>query len=274
MISLTEDNKMLGYELLLHSCPNISHFVTTRQGGVGEGNYASFNCTPYFGDEAEAVRRNREILCSTLPERPQELIIPFQAHGMRVGIITSAYPELTEEEKIDHLDSVDALVTNEQGCCICISTADCVPILLYDRRKKVIAVVHAGWRGTVGRIVKSTLSVMRKTYETDPKDLLACIGPSISLASFEVGDGVWQSFANAGFDMPRISVRDRQTHKWHIDLWEANRLQLLNAGVLPTNIELSGICTYINEQQFFSARRLGIRSGRILSGIMLNRNET
>ena len=107
---------------------------------------------------------------------------------------------------------------------------------------------------------------MRSHYGSEGKDIVACIGPSISLESFEVGDEVYDTFAEAGFDMNRIAKRYK---KWHLDLWEANRLQLLNQGVLPENMEVAGICTYQQHKDFFSARRLGIQSGRILSGIML-----
>ena len=107
---------------------------------------------------------------------------------------------------------------------------------------------------------------MRLHYGSDGKDIIACIGPSISLESFEVGDEVYAAFAEAGFDMTRIAWK---YEKWHLDLWEANRLQLLTHGVLPEHIEVAGICTYQQHKDFFSARRLGIQSGRILSGIML-----
>ena len=141
-----------------------------------------------------------------------------------------------------------------------------VYVLLYDKERQVIAAIHAGWRGTVGRIVEKTIEVMRIQYGTEGKDLVACIGPSISLESFEVGDEVYAAFEEAGFDMTRIA---RRYEKWHLDLWEANRVQLLANGVLPEHIEVAGICTFQCYEDFFSARRLGIKSGRILSGIML-----
>ena len=130
----------------------------------------------------------------------------------------------------------------------------------------MIAAVHAGWRGTVGRIVEKTLEVMRLHYGTEGKDVVACIGPSISLESFEVGDEVYAAFEAAGFDMNRIA---RRYEKWHLDLWEANRMQLLACDVLPENIEVVGVCTFLHHEDFFSARRLGIKSGRILSGIQM-----
>ena len=170
------------------------------------------------------------------------------------------------------LQGVDALITRKQGCCICISTADCIPILLYDRQNSVIAAVHAGWRGTVNYILGHTLDQMRARYGTDGKEVIACIGPGISLSAFEVGDEVYEAFRENGFRMDYISEWKPETHKYHIDLWAANRLQLLDFGVPSAQVETAHICTFTRHEDFFSARRLGIRSGRILSGIMLNTN--
>lgn len=271
MIPLTEDRKMLGYEILA-SYPDISCFVTTRHGGCSRGYYASLNCTPYTGDEAEAVRRNQETVCSSLPQRPKELIIPFQTHSTKILVINDNYLQAGNEKRNAMLQGVDALITRTPGCCICISTADCIPILLYDRTHGAIAAVHAGWRGTVNCILGHTLDKMRALYNTDGKDIIACIGPGISLPAFEVGDEVYEAFRENGFRMDYISEWKPETHKYHIDLWAANRLQLLDFGVPGKQIENAGICTYLQHEDFFSARRLGIKSGRILSGIMINRS--
>ena len=249
---------MLEYGIL-KPYSNIFGFSTTRHGGCGEGAYATFNCTHYCGDSPEHVKTNLESLAALLPESPRVMVIPRQTHTTNVRVITDVP---TSEE----LQDVDAVVTHLKDFCLCVSTADCVPVLLYDKEKQVIAAIHAGWRGTVGRIVEKTIEVMRIHYGTEGKDLVACIGPSISLESFEVGDEVYAAFEEAGFDMTRIA---RRYEKWHLDLWEANRVQLLANGVLPEHIEVAGICTFQCYEDFFSARRLGIKSGRILSGIML-----
>ena len=258
MNRLISDKRMLEYGIM-KPYSNISCFSTTRHGGCGEGMYASFNCTHYCGDHPEHVAKNREILCSLLPEQPVRLVVPRQTHTTNVRVVSDS---TTEEE----LQEVDAVVTNLRGCCLCVSTADCVPVLLYDKKKQVVAAIHAGWRGTVGRIVEKALEVMKIQYGTQGENVVACIGPSISLEAFEVGDEVYRTFAEAGFDMIRIA---RKYEKWHLDLWEANRLQLLSQGVKEENIEVAGICTYNRCDDFFSARRLGIKSGRILSGIMM-----
>ena len=272
MIPLTKDKRMLGYEVLA-PYPDISCFVTTRHGGCSTGNYASYNCTPYTGDDADCVRKNRELLCAALPVRPQELIIPFQTHGTDSLIIDDTYLNATHSERQAMLQGIDALITRMPGCCICISTADCIPVLLYDRQRRIVAAVHAGWRGTVNRILTKTLHRMQSAYGTEGTDVIACIGPGISLDSFEVGDEVYEAFRTENFPMEYISVWKPETHKYHIDLWAANRLQLSDFGVPPRQIENAGICTYRQHEDFFSARRLGIKSGRILSGIMLNGQE-
>lgn len=270
MINLTKNKEILGFEQLC-SFSNISHFITTRIGGFSEDTFASFNCSPYSGDEPSKVKSNQELLCSMLPQQPINLVIPFQNHGTTIRAIDPFYLTLSIEERQRWLHGVDALITNQRGYCICVSTADCVPIILFDPINKAIGIVHAGWRGTVAKIVKQTLDLMDQTYNTDAKDVIVGIGPSISQEAFEVGDEVYTAFEKVGFDMDKIAQRNAETQKYHIDLWESNRLQLIEAGVNSANIEVSGICTFHQHERFFSARRLGIKSGRILSGIMLTK---
>lgn len=269
MISLTEDKRMLGYESL-GSYPNISHFVTTRRGGVGAGAYGTFNCSPFCGDEAESVLRNQELLIQGLSQCPHELVIPLQTHGVKSLLVDEAFLAASVETRSELLRGVDAVMTRQRGCCVCISTADCIPVLLYDTLHQAVAAVHAGWRGTVNYIVGHTLERMRTVFGTEGSDVVACIGPGISLPAFEVGDEVYEAFRENGFQMEYISEWKPATHKYHIDLWSANRLQLLDFGIPSAQIETAGICTFTQHNDFFSARRLGIKSGRILSGIMIN----
>ena len=182
------------------------------------------------------------------------LFIPRQTHSVHVGWA----------EGPGEMPDTDAVITRMPGLCVAVKTADCIPILLYDSRQQLVAAVHAGWRGTVGRILSRTLQEMQSQGE----DVHAVIGPGISLAGFEVGDEVYESFLQAGFPMERMSRRyPGNPSKWHIDLWEANRWQLLQAGV--EHIHVAGICTLLSPGQFYSARRETIHTGRNLSGIML-----
>ena len=247
--------------------PGVRAFSSTRHGGVGKGNYASFNINTYCGDNATDVESNRALLCQALGIDLCHLVYPHQVHGDVVASIDCQWMEsLSPTEKRNSLEGVDAVMTNLAGVCIGISTADCIPILLYDPTHHAICAVHAGWRGTVKRIAQKAVEAMASRYGTEAQKLRAIIGPGISLQAFEVGDEVYHEFEAAHFDMAHIARRYR---KWHIDLWECNRLQLMEVGILQANIQIAGICTYQRLDDFFSARRLGLNSGRIFTGIMM-----
>lgn len=265
---------MLSFDLLEKN-DNIFHFITTRQGGVSRGNYASFNLSEYTGDPSENVAHNRRLLCEAININPEHLFLPCQTHGSEILVIDKDFLSCDKQEQKAFLQGKDALITDRPGICIGITTADCVPVLLYDCRKNVIAAVHAGWRGTVNRIVSHCVQTMCKKYSCLPENILAGIGPSISLNRFEVGQEVPEAFLKAGYHPETVIWENRETGKIHIDLWEANKQDLLQAGITAPHIEISNICSRSLCDSFFSARHLGIKSGRMVSGIFLrNRTET
>lgn len=254
--------------------PGVVAFSTTRLAGCSRGQYASFNINRYCGDDDSHIARNLELLCRLLAVTGDHIVMPHQTHGTRVACIDAEFLSLRQPERLAALEGVDAVMTRLPGVCIGVSTADCIPLLLYDRRRQVACAVHAGWRGTVSRIAEKAVAAMRRTFGSQPSDITAHIGPGISLDSFEVGQEVYDAFESAGFNMSAISRRYPEADaprltKWHIDLPECNRLQLVASGINPGSISLSGICTYKNHDTFFSARRLGISSGRIFNAILL-----
>ena len=183
--------------------------------------------------------------------RLEDLALPRQVHSDNVCWMKEpGRPEQT-----------DAVITDQPGLCVCVKTADCIPVLLYDTRKRIVAAVHAGWRGTVARIVQKTI---RQMQAQSPDDLHAIIGPGISLEWFEVGDEVYEDFKAEGFPMERIA---KKISRWHIDLWEANRWLLEKQGV--TDIFVEGTCTRTSEN-FYSARRETLNTGRNYNGIFIN----
>lgn len=242
-------------------------FSTTRKGGCSEGLYASMNVNAFCGDSADAVRANREALADSLGITPERLIIPHQVHGTELRQIGPEFFSLPEDVKRMLLEGIDGVLTAMPGTCVGVSTADCIPVLLHDPVRHAVAAVHAGWRGTLQRIVQKMVAELRAAFLTDPATLEAVIGPGISLARFEVGDEVYAQFAEAGFDMDRIAQR---TDKWHIDLPACNRMLLEEAGLASDHIRMSDVCTYDNADLYFSARRLGVETGRIYTGILLN----
>jgi YfiH family protein len=238
----------------------VTAFSTTRQGGFSKGSYGEFNINRYCGDNVESISQNRALLCGFLGIDDCRLLMPHQVHETEIVAVN----ETTREAE---LEGVDALMTNIPGICIGVSTADCIPVLLCDKTHRAVCAIHAGWRGTVKRIVEKAVGAMTSTYDTRPADIQAQIGPGIHVESFEVGDEVYEAFANDGFEMGTISRKVGQ--KWHIDLPECNRQQLLASGVPAAQVDVSPICTYQHPETYFSARRLSINSGRIFTGILM-----
>ena len=241
-------------------------FSSLRKGGVSKGTFCPFNINEYCGDSSEHVTQNKQLLADILGISSQNILVPHQVHGTKVACVDQEMLNQPAEKRQEYLDGVDAIITQERGICIGVSTADCIPILLYDAKNQAIAAIHAGWRGTVARIVEQTIHAMIQAFDTQPQHLYGAIGPGISLEAFEVGDEVYEAFQQAAFDMPAIAC---QKAKWHIDLPRCNQLQLIEKGVPPQHIIMSHICTYQQSEDYFSARKLGIHSGRIYSGIML-----
>lgn len=258
--------EMLQFDLLKGNC-NISHFVTTRQGGVGRGTYASLNLGYYCVDKQEVVDENRIRLCDQLGISPASLIVPHQTHGLEALVVDKAFLSLPPGEQQKRLYGIDALITEEKQVCIAVTTADCVPVVLYASDRGMVAAIHAGWKGTAGRIVERTVALLRDRFACDPALLFAGIGPSISPEAFEVGEEVADVFRAEG-DEELVYYFDGD-RKPHIDLWQANRKQLLRQGLQEERIEVSGECTYRQPELFFSARRDGVKSGRMLTGIMI-----
>jgi len=240
----------------------IKHFITTRNGGVSKGNYASLNLGMKSGDDHLLVTENRALLASALGIETNTLIFPDQCHTDKVGIIDD-HPDNNQ------LKETDALVTNKKNRCLCILTADCVPVLLYDTKNNVIAAVHAGWRGTIQMIVSRTVETMMHSFASDPLNICAGIGPAISQTVYEVGEDVAQKFREIFGATSGIISMNAEIGKNHINLQLANKILLEKTGILPGNMNILNYCTFSNPDLFFSARHDGINSGRFATGIML-----
>ena len=246
---------------------NIHAFSTLRNGlGVSSGNFGKMNISTYSGDNISDVKKNLRILSEVLEIPKEFIILPKQTHGINCKIITQDLFDLSLSLREDYLRDTDALITNIKNICIGVSTADCVPILLYDKINRVSAAVHAGWKGTVNHIVGYTITKMKDYFSCSPDNIIAILGPAISKLAFEVGQEVYDRFKENKFSMPLISETIR--NKWHIDLCQANKIELMKCGVKENNVFLSNICTYSNPYLFFSARRLTFNCGRIYNGII------
>lgn len=259
-------NYTISERVAAFSTTRISPFSLQEEDILQMGNYAAFNVTDYCGDDFARVKQNKEWLCRELNIENEQLWLPRQTHTDNVIAIDAPFLSLPQEQQKQNLQEIDALLTNLPQQCIGVSTADCVPILVYDEAHQAIAAIHAGWRGTIKRIAEKALQEMEHRYGTTPADCKAVIGPSISLEAFEVGEEVAEQFLCAGFP---ASIINHSYAKPHIDLWAANVVQLEALGMNLANIQIAGICTYQHSDTFFSARRLGIKSGRIFTAIMI-----
>ena len=276
-----------GIELLvaepLAGIPWLVHGFSTRPGGESKLSGARvLNLGFTEWDTKESVRRNRAKLQRALSAEKMTLVAMRQIHS-DVSNVFSAAPK--EPAK------ADAAITAEPGLLLTVQTADCVPILLADRKNRVIAAVHAGWRGTLARIAEKALGRMRFEFGTRPEDVIAALGPAIGRCCYEVGPEVAQAFAGQfaeaanWFDGPfeRLATGDDPNflpwlsmkppghqpppERVWLDLHAANRWQLENAGVAPRNIAVSPLCTACRTDLLFSYRREGVNTGRLMAAI-------
>ena len=258
--------KLITYKNLEKHSDKIVHFTSTRMGGTSKDLYDSLNLGLFTDDNPECISKNRALLCSELGINNNCLISVHQIHGTDTMLIDKDFLKLPIEERKDKLEGYDALITNIPKICIVVTTADCVPIILFDSKNKAVAAIHSGWRSTLNNILKETIQKMEEAYGTKPEDLIASVGPCISKKVYEVGYDVFTEFTSRNAETESFFTA-KENGKFLFDIREVVRLQLLKIGV--KNIEVSPYCTYTNDDLFFSARRQGLKSGRMLSGIMI-----
>jgi polyphenol oxidase len=247
--------------------PSILHGFCTRIGGVSGGPFATLNVSPREGDPPEHVRENWQRLASALEIPCEQFFVVNQVHGEQFLIIEDAVSCHSIESR-----QCDAIVTDQPGVAIGIKTADCAPVLLFDRQRQVIAAVHAGWRGTALGIAGKAVRVMAERFRTRPEDLSAVIGPCIGPCCYEVDRPVRDALSERG-DADRVLRPGGREGRWMLDLPLANRLQLEEEGVAPEMVSAAGICTCCRQDLFFSHRRDGAKTGRHLNFILLLRGK-
>jgi YfiH family protein len=246
---------------------NISaaHAFTTRAGGVSGGVYASLNLGMNRGDDLGHVRENYDIICHALDIGARDIVCSRQVHGRNVEVVTRAD---CGEVYTPSPREADGLITQEPGVALMVFTADCVPILLHDSRKGVIAAIHAGWRGTAMDIAGAAVRKMAEIFGCD--EIHAAIGPCISQCCFETDRDVYEALNNALAEETERCAESRGD-KFMVDLKEANRLLLLKAGV--RNIAISDECTSCLPNKYWSHRRMGTDRGSQAAIIFMRGNK-
>ncbi len=234
---------------LFQEYPQLCFGFSTKKNGVSRIPYG-LNLSYMVGDDPNHVDINRERFFGKLGIPIEKLAIPKQFHGdfIKVASNPGVY------------DLCDALITSQRGVYLCITTADCLPIFLFDPMTYALAGIHAGWRGTKLKIVEKTIKKMTKEFGTLPSDLIAYIGPGAGVCCYEVGEEVAREF-DARYLVRYASKKPR------LNLKLATKLQLLDAGVSDRNIEISEYCTICNSGLFYSFRREKLNSGRMMGVI-------
>lgn len=231
----------------------INHAFSTRLGGVSEGEFTSMNMAFNRGDNPENVTENYKRICKSAGFDFDSLTASAQDHNTFVRAVTSENKGVGIYKPRD-LHSVDALITNEKGVTLVTYYADCTPLFFVDTKQKAIGLAHAGWRGTVGRIGEKVVNKMTELYGTNPADIIAAIGPAISVCCYEVDNPCADNFyALSDLDSSRF-VFPKENGKYMIDLLETNRQILVAAGVKNENITVSDVCTNCNSELLWSHR--------------------
>ncbi len=232
----------------LSSCDGFVHAVSTRT--LSHEQESEFDLAWSPGDAPGSVRRRIAVVAGTLDFDPDCVCCAMQVHGDSVQCV-NVMPKADSAAPCRVCGEHDALITDRPGITLLIRVADCVPIVLYDPVRRVVAVVHAGWKGTVADIAAATVLRMAVHYGCRAGDILAGIGPSIGPCCFEVGEDVADQFLNTFFGDNCVLAGKGAAR---VDLPGANRAALLRSGVLPGNIEMSGYCTACSLDIFFSHR--------------------
>ena len=260
---------------LLQEIRGLRHGFSTRKGGVSKEHFSSLNLGFNLGDEREKVLENFRILGSLFEAKPEDFVLTQQTHSInvrRVGKEDRGKGIFRERNYTD----VDALITNEEGVILTAFSADCVPILFYDKGHRAIASCHSGWRGTHGRILARVIEAMQREFSSKPEEIYIAIGPSICKNCYEVSEDVGEAFLEAfpalREETKNVSPIERVSEeKFHIDLWELNRIIALEAFIPPENISISGYCTMERPDLFFSHRYSQGRRGVQGAFISLNK---
>lgn len=246
----------------------VKHGFSCRVGGASEEPYKSLNLGLHVGDKADAVVENRRRFLDVFGLELKDMVAAEQVHGTAIKRVELSERGRGAQDYSTAFQATDALITKEKGLVLTTYYADCVPIFLLDPRTPSIALIHAGWKGTVNGIVAKTIIEMVNQFGSPVEEMLAAIGPSIGPCCYEVDNKVAEPVeAFFGSSSSSLLKRSRPNH-WLLDLWEANRLQLLTSGVKEENITLPGFCTFC-EESFFSYRRENGVTGRMAALLSL-----
>ncbi len=249
---------------ILADCDFLTHTFCTRLGGVSQDDYESLNMSFKEGDEDNHVLLNWGRLSAAFNIPLEQFLVVNQVHKDDIFIVKPYGGYFSSRAELDY----DAIMTDRVDLAICVKTADCAPVFIVDRVKKVIAAVHAGWRGSALGISARAVRLLQDNYGSAPQDILAAIGPSIGQCCYQVDKVVADEFLKL-HNHELFLFAGKKVGSWTLDLAEANRRQIINCSIPEENIDVSDLCTVCNQGKFFSHRASGGITGRQISFMMI-----
>ena len=252
----------------LEEISSVKHVIATREGGVSEGIFRSMNLSFTRGDREEAVRENFRRISEIMGAPEDRFVFTYQTHPVNVRRVTEEDAGKGLVRPRDYTDT-DGLVTDVPGLVLGAFFADCVPLLFADPKRRAIGISHSGWRGTAGRMGEVTVRRMQKEFGCRPEDIICAVGPSICEKCYEIGEDVAEQFRETFSGDTRGILRETGGGKYHLDLWEANRRILTEAGLLPEHVAVMGVCTCCHPDMLFSHRASGGKRGNLGAFLML-----
>ncbi len=237
---------------------------STRNGGISRPPYNSLNLGFNTEDLGYNVDGNRSTLVRTFDLQPNQLLTVNQVHGTDILVIDQPNPDLSHFLTVE----ADAIITDQPGIMIGVLVADCYPVLLYCASKKVVGVVHVGWRGAAAGIIEKTISAMQVNFDCQPQELVAAVGPGIGAHRYEVDRKVRDEFRKGTGHWEKIA-EETSLGKFQLDLKKSCLLQLESAGLAASSIQASDECTCCHRELFFSYRRDGGNTGRQMGFVLL-----
>jgi len=236
----------------------VKHLFTTRTGGVSRGEFSTMSLSFTRGDDPKCVMENYRRIAEVLGCRPEDMVAAHQTHTTNIRRVTRADRGKGITETRDY-ENIDGLICNEPGIVLVTYFADCVPLFFVDPVHRAVGLAHSGWRGTESEMGACMVKAMGEAYGTRPEDLYTAIGPSICVNCYEVSEDVAERFEH----FPGVVQKGRKPGKYQLNLREANRQILRQAGVKDDRISVTDICTCCNSEYLFSHRASMGRRGNL-----------
>ncbi len=252
---------------------NLKVGFSSRHGGTSAYPFQTMNLALHVGDNQETVIDNRKTLSHELGFSFDAWTAADQVHGNHIAIVNMEDKGKGSKDLQTAIQAADGMVTNEKGILLTSYYADCTPLLFFDPVKKVIGLAHAGWKGTVLKIGAKMIETMVKEFGSNVNNILVTIGPAIDQCCYEVNDQVINPLKKSLSFIPLEMIVDKKNGHFDLNLKKANEQILIEAGILPNNIEISSYCTSCDNDLFFSYRREKGSTGRMASWIGFRKDE-